>query len=231
MNTYKIEMHVHTSEGSGCSQLTAEEEVRLYKEHGYAGMVITDHFGHGVCSLSVKDWLKGYQNALRAGTKHGIKVYFGFEWRLSGGCNDYLVYGADPSFPEKYPNLPEFSLPQFKEIAEQHQLVVIQAHPFRPGIKQDPIAFVDGYEVYNGGRGNAGSRNDLALAYWREQGGLALSGSDCHSVDQIGSGGIITNDLPEDEAALAELLKQRDYQLITDSKFASWLADHSGYRA
>lgn len=220
---YKIETHVHTSEGSGCSQLAAEDQVRLYKEQGYAGMVITDHFGHGVCSLSVDDWLKGYQNALEAGVKYGVKVYFGLEWRLAGGCNDYLLYGASPSFLERYPNIWDLSLPQFKEIADRHRLLVIQAHPFRPGIKQDTIDFVHGYEVYNGARGNEGSRNDLALAYWREQGGLALSGSDCHQLHQVGKGGIITKYLPEDEASLAELMRKDDFQLIADPEFQSWL--------
>lgn len=220
---YKIEMHVHTSESSGCSLLSAAEEVRLYQACGYAGMVITDHFGHGVSSLTLREWLCGYQNALEAGKKCGMKIYFGLELRLPGGCNDYLIYGASPSFLEQYPDITEMSLPEVKQIADDNGLLLIQAHPFRHGIKQMTIVSVHGYEIYNGARGNEGSRNNLALAYWKEQGGIAVSGSDCHEEKQVGMGGIITKTLPEDETVLAELLRWGGYQLITDAEFESWL--------
>ena len=40
----KIDLHVHTSEISGCAHVTGEETVRLYAEAGYDAIVITNHF-------------------------------------------------------------------------------------------------------------------------------------------------------------------------------------------
>lgn len=40
----KIEMHVHTSEGSPCAETDAESIVRAYSEAGYDAVVITNHF-------------------------------------------------------------------------------------------------------------------------------------------------------------------------------------------
>ena len=39
----KIDVHVHTSEVSGCGQLPGAEMARLYKQAGYDAIVITDH--------------------------------------------------------------------------------------------------------------------------------------------------------------------------------------------
>ena len=40
----KIEMHVHTSEGSSCAKAEAQEIVKAYGEAGYDAIVITNHF-------------------------------------------------------------------------------------------------------------------------------------------------------------------------------------------
>ena len=37
----KIDVHVHTSEVSGCGQLPGAEMARLYKQAGYDAIVIT----------------------------------------------------------------------------------------------------------------------------------------------------------------------------------------------
>ena len=39
----KLDLHVHTSEVSGCGKVPAAEMVRLYHEAGYDAIVITDH--------------------------------------------------------------------------------------------------------------------------------------------------------------------------------------------
>lgn len=49
--SYKYETHMHTSEGSACGRSSAEEMVRSYKEQGYTGVFVTDHFFNGNCSV------------------------------------------------------------------------------------------------------------------------------------------------------------------------------------
>ena len=44
MASYKYELHSHTKECDRGSQLSAGELVRLYKDAGYDGIVITDHY-------------------------------------------------------------------------------------------------------------------------------------------------------------------------------------------
>ena len=41
---YRYETHMHTAEGSRCARAAAEEQVRFYKDRGYDGICITDHF-------------------------------------------------------------------------------------------------------------------------------------------------------------------------------------------
>lgn len=41
---FKIDTHVHTAETSACAKTMAREAVQLYKESGYQGIIITDHY-------------------------------------------------------------------------------------------------------------------------------------------------------------------------------------------
>lgn len=226
---YKIELHVHSAESSGCAVLSAEDQVRLYKERGYSGMVFTDHFRGNDCYTVTEEgfdtsrWMKGYLCACEAGRRYGMKIYFGLELGLNYGPEDYLIYGAMPSFLTKHADITKMTLQEVKAVADQNGLLLIQAHPFRQGLKQASGEEVHGYEVYNGANGNSRNRNDLTLTLWREQGGIPTSGSDCHYLEQLGTGGIETDILPENEAALAALLRNGQYRLITDSEFQSWL--------
>ena len=106
MATYKYELHTHTHECDRCAHLSAAELVRLYKEAGYDGMVVTDHyierfyrswFPDEVAGLSHKEqvarWLRGYYAAKEEGEKIGFAVFPGAEVRFDEGPNDYLIYG------------------------------------------------------------------------------------------------------------------------------------------
>ena len=41
---YKYELHAHTAECDLAARVGARDMVRLYKEAGYDGIVITDHY-------------------------------------------------------------------------------------------------------------------------------------------------------------------------------------------
>ena len=46
-NRYIYETHLHTSEGSACGHAKAVDIVHAYKDAGYTGIIITDHFFYG----------------------------------------------------------------------------------------------------------------------------------------------------------------------------------------
>ena len=44
MEKFLLDMHMHTKETSSCGEVPAAEVGRLYKEAGYQGIMITDHY-------------------------------------------------------------------------------------------------------------------------------------------------------------------------------------------
>ena len=44
---FLYETHVHTIKASACAWNTPKEMVQAYKQAGYAGMILTDHFIKG----------------------------------------------------------------------------------------------------------------------------------------------------------------------------------------
>ena len=48
---YLYETHMHTSEASACAGSTGAQMARAYKEAGYTGIIVTDHFFYGNTSV------------------------------------------------------------------------------------------------------------------------------------------------------------------------------------
>lgn len=77
------ETHLHTSEASACSIITGAEQARTYKEAGYSGIIVTDHFFNGNTAIPkglpwekrVEMFGKGYENAKKEGDKIGLSVF------------------------------------------------------------------------------------------------------------------------------------------------------------
>jgi len=198
MNLYKIDTHVHTAEVSACGKIKAKDLVQMYRDSGYYGVIITDHYcSEYFHSLRAKNWeekvdsyLTGYRNALGEGKKVGLKVFLGMEIRFTENFNDYLVYGFDEDFLKNHRELYKLGLVKFKKLAEKEGLLVFQAHPFRPEIIPADPRFLDGVEVYNGNpRHN--SRNHLAYSFASRNNLMMISGSDFHQVSELATGGII----------------------------------------
>ena len=92
-----MEMHLHTSESSNCGRVSAADAVRLYKEAGYDGIVVTDHYSSGTFKRKIprdipyKDqveiYLKGHRAALKAAAM--ISPCFS-AWSFQTNDNDYL---------------------------------------------------------------------------------------------------------------------------------------------
>ena len=72
METYRYEIHCHTKQGSACGRKTGAEVAERYKELGYTGVIITDHFFNGNCAVSpdlpwrerVERFFDGYEDTV-----------------------------------------------------------------------------------------------------------------------------------------------------------------------
>ncbi|HHV59362.1 MAG TPA: transposase [Clostridiaceae bacterium] len=197
---YKYDTHVHTDETSRCGKVKARDVVRLYKEAGYNGVVITDHYFSGFFDNSpgitwedkIDDYLKGYRIALDEGNKLGLTVMFGIEIKFDCEPNDYLVYGMDEEFLKENKELYKLDLAKFVELKKLKDFLIYQAHPFRKSMLRAEPNLLDGIEVYNGNPRHE-SNNDIAYRHALSNGLKMISGSDFHQVVDLARGGIITN--------------------------------------
>ncbi len=228
MKSGKIELHAHSAESSRCGSVGAEETVKKYYETGYQALVLTDHyyarFFDKIKNLSwekqLEKYLKGYQTAVKAAQNLDFKVFLGIEIKFNDDPNEYLVYGLKEEFLKKNPNLHQFSLAEFKTLtaAQKEEVLIFQAHPYRPGMAPAADHLLDGLEVYNGNPRHD-SQNDKALSYAEKHNLKMISGSDFHEYEDLARGGIAAAEFPKKMSELISLLKIGDYQLIRDGKY------------
>ncbi len=218
---FKIETHLHTLYASGCSKLREKEIVEGYLQAGYSGVVVTDHYNRRTewyprhAANPLEEFLEGYYRVREAAAGTGLKVYRGAEIRFDENNNDYLLYNFPDALLADPDALFHMGLAKFYPLVREAGALLIQAHPFRDScrpacIPADP-SLLDGLEFFNASP-NHQNHHDLAAAYWERSPHLiGISGSDCHSIPEIGGSGILCHTLPETEQALAGLLKSKQY--------------------
>lgn len=223
---YKYELHAHTSECDRDAHLSARELVRLYKDAGYDGMVITDHYIERFYTLwfpedvkgltheqQVSRWLRGFRTARAEGEKIGFTVLPGAEVRFDNGPNDYLLYGLHEDFFYTVPRLNELESPEQLLALLPADTCVVHAHPFRDDmLVTTPPKGLFGMEVYNAG--TDAFRNHIARQFAEHYHLAMTSGSDIHGTDRLGKGGIITQRKIETPEDLSAVLRSGEYTLI-----------------
>ena len=185
---YLYETHLHTCQGSRCGVSTGSEHARYYKEIGYQGIIVTDHFFGGNCAVPrnlpwkerIEQFCAGYEDALAEGQKIGLDVFFG--WEQNYDLDEYLVYGLDKQWLLDHPEYEHCSRREQIEAVHRAGGCLIQAHPFRDRgyIPRILLAkqFSDGIEVANAGQNPV---NDYpALRYATELNLVTIAGSDNH---------------------------------------------------
>lgn len=225
---YKFELHAHTSDCDKMAEVSGADLVKAYHNAGYSGMVITDHYASFFLEwfgdefdinnhkTVIDRYLRGYFSARNEGEKIGFTVLCGAEVRLDGDPNDYLVYGLEE---DDFYNLPLLnSLPNVEALSYvlPKSAVIVQAHPFRNNMRVcSPDAFF-GIETHNGG--TELFRNEMAREYARCYKKKMTSGSDTHSMDAVGLGGIMTGEKIESSPQLVSVLRSGEYSLIENYK-------------
>ncbi|MBP5167049.1 MAG: PHP domain-containing protein [Oscillospiraceae bacterium] len=186
---YLYETHMHTAQVSRCASAPAEEQVRFYKERGFDGIVVTDHFLGGNTTVPVDlPWderidlfCRGYELAAEEGKKLGLKVFFGWEFAHLG-C-DFLTYGLDKAWLKAHPDIDRLEINRYLDLVRSEGAYVVHAHPFRedfyiPYIQLLPRK-VDAVEVLNACRKDF--ENERAAEYAKNYGLKISAGSDNHS--------------------------------------------------
>lgn len=197
MDRYLYETHLHTMEASACASNDGVQHVRSYKEAGFSGIVVTDHFFNGNSCIPkelpweerVEQFCKGYEHAKLEGDRIGLSVFFGWEANFNG--TEFLIYGLDKDWLKSHPDLLSWSIEKQYQMVHEAGGLVIHAHPFRvrPYIKEVRLFpdSVDGVEVIN--VGNLSQEFDKkAAAYAKKHKLLETAGTDAHSHENSHSG-------------------------------------------
>jgi hypothetical protein len=185
---FLYETHMHTCQGSACGKATGKEQARAYRDAGYTGIIITDHFFHGNTAVERRlpweeridlFWL-GYEEAKEEGDRIGLDVFFGLEQNFAG--DEYLVYGLTKDYMKAHPEMEHWTRRQQLEEVHRAGGCVIQAHPFRIRHYMDRIRlgllYCDGIEAANAG--NEPLDDARAWRYGLENRLVMTAGSDNH---------------------------------------------------
>ena len=185
---YKYETHLHTYPVSGCAHCSVRENLEFYKEMGYDGVFITNHFLDGNINIdsnkSYKDkldfYFSDYEKGVEIGKEIGIKVFLGVEMSYRG--TDFLIYGLDKSWYYENPQIMDMKKSDELRYLMKNGAYVVQAHPYREANYIDHIRLfprcVNAVEIINGNQDNF--MNDMAKIYAKHYGLKVTAGSDNH---------------------------------------------------
>ena len=193
--SYLYETHLHTSFASACARSKGSDYIRLYRDLGYTGIIVTDHFYNGHTSVSrslpwkewVKQFCRGYEEARNEGERQGFDVFFGWEETFDG-CDDYLVYGLDKTWLLEHPEAQSWTRGEQYHAVKAAGGCVVQAHPFRQHSHIRRVVLstgcVDAVEAGNATNMDQ-SYDALAHRYAQKLGLPVTAGSDMHDTHQV----------------------------------------------
>ena len=198
---FKYETHMHTGDVSKCAQGSPAEMVKTYKNAGYAGIIVTNHFSlydwncpDGLSwAETVAFYMSGYEAAKRVGDLYGLDVFLGFEYNDELN-RDFLTYGLGADFLMELGSTKHKSIEEYSAMVRRGGGYLAQAHPFRDdkwSVYPYPAVpkMLDGVEVYN--PGESSKNNGKALAYAKRHNLPMQSGSDAHSTKESYVSGIL----------------------------------------
>ena len=185
---YKYETHLHTFPVSRCAKADVTESLTFYKELGYDGVFITNHFLDGNINIErekpyeekIEFYFSDYEAAVEVGKAIGIRVFCGVELSYHG--TDFLVYGLDKGWFLTHPEIMEMQMREKLAFMMEQGALVIHAHPYREASYIDHIRLyprqVHGVETVNAGRTE--HENKMAAFYAQSYGLIEFAGSDNH---------------------------------------------------
>lgn len=170
---FRYETHLHSSPVSKCGSYSVRDNLEFYKEIGYDGVFLTNHFidANIGCDrkLPYEEQIEFYFTDIEEGERIapeiGIKFFWGIETSYLG--TDFLVYGLSKEWYLNHPEIMTVSRKEMLTMMANDGALIIQAHPFREASYIDHIRLfpyhVHGVEVDN--CGNEDFQNDMAKMY------------------------------------------------------------------
>ena len=222
---FLYELHMHTSEGSACGKSSIHDMIRTYKDMGFAGAVVTDHFSRGNCRVNRKlpwtefldEYCRGYYEGLETAAKLDFDLLFGIEQTYGPG-KEFLAYGFQPEFLYPRPELQFGELEDWNRAVHQVGGFIAYAHPFRqrsyiPDPRSIPdLSLVDGVEVFN--YCNYPEDNELATQTFTPDKTILIAGSDLHRSEFTGCCGISLPHRVRTSEELAAALKKNEFKIV-----------------
>ena len=215
----KFSMHIHTIRRSPCGKVEPERIVKLYKEKGYGGIIVTDHYMEYVFNINniiedkerVDFFLSGYHETKYFGDKAGLKVFLGMELNLSKynrpnstyPVYEFLIYGLFEKFIYNNPRLYELEVGELFKLVNDNNMLMIQSHPFRPRTECANFKFMHGVEVVNK-NGRHDSFDNLALKFANEHNLLKTASDDFHEEEDLAHAGMY---FPDDTDTIEKVVK------------------------
>jgi len=223
MNRY--ETHCHTVEASACASASGEAQAKFYKERGFKGIIITDHFLNGNTRAPAElPWeqrvdilCSGYENAKKVGDRIGLDVFFGWEYAYLGA--DFLTYGFDRQWLLNHPEVMDMTPGEYFDFVHSEGGFISHAHPFREDWYIDHIHLFprkcDACEVINSCRKPL--ENEMARIYAEKYGLIPTAGSDNHHANQARLSGIETDETIRDINHFIDILRGGNYGIFDEA--------------
>ena len=221
---FLYETHVHTFPLSACAGASVKEALDYYKNAGYAGVFITNHFIDGNINMDashsyedrINFYFSDYEKGVEIGREIGIDVFCGVEMSYKG--TDFLVYGLDKEWFLAHPEIENMKKTDELKLLMDNGALVIQAHPYREAEYINHIRLfprhVHGVEIFNASR--IGFENDMAEHYANQYNLLHFAGSDSHHAGrQKMFGGMKTNTPIKNEPDFVNRVKNGDAEIFT----------------
>ncbi len=234
-----IDTHVHSKPASMCGWVPSADVPALFKNKGFSGFVLTNHFAPAHLEKLANDYAdmkKAYLNeyliAKSAGEEIGIKVFLGMEIAISDKYKDaetgemkdfhpeFLVIGLTPEKLLDFPYIFNDNQEKLFEFANSEGLLIFQTHPYRIEHNMHPAngKLMHGVEIYNG-HPNFLSRKEEAKAFADSFNLRYIAGSDMHVEKQAGTAGIDIPPTIENSVDLCSFLKENRYKKLFPDKF------------
>ena len=226
---YRYETHLHTLPASACAKASVRENLQFYKDLGYDGVFITNHFIDGNLAMGrshsyeerIEFYYADYEEAKKIGAELGIAVFDGVE--MSYGGTDFLVYGLHKDWFLAHPEIDGMKKSQELQLLMDAGALIIQAHPYREANYIDHIRLyprhVQAVEVFNACRTEL--ENSMALHYANSYGLLHFAGTDNHVAGRRKLYAGMESDTPlKDEQDFIQRVltgQMRCFQLTTES--------------
>lgn len=185
---YRYETHLHSFPVSRCGKADIYESLDFYKNIGYDGVFVTNHFIDGNLNMDseasyedkINFYFSDYEKGKEYGEEIGLKVFAGVELSYKG--TDFLVYGLDKEWFLNNPEIMNMKKSEELPFMMSDGALVIQAHPYREASYIDHIRLfprsVHGVEIINSSRNDF--ENNMAKLYAQNYDLIEFAGSDNH---------------------------------------------------